>query len=313
MDSAADEQSLANAPADAQAGATLLDDGSEWPSANEFGVVLPALVLSDLHLGHPATSLKNPRRLQPLLDDARTAVFNGDACELLSVTHRERATDCLRQLAELCTRAGVRPLFIAGNHDPSISNLHTLDLCGHRVCVTHGDALHPAIAPWSRDAAHLRQERRRLLAGRPEPTDFDELQRLAKQTAVVASRYEASHRPGRLARVAMVGRFAVQPWRAVLAMKYWRNVSRYACIMHQRFCPRARLLIVGHTHRPGIWNLPGFTLVNTGSFQPFSSPFAVRLDDDAARVFSLKRRHKQWVFERELHRSSLGMNAHTCS
>jgi UDP-2,3-diacylglucosamine pyrophosphatase LpxH len=259
-------------------------DRSDLPTDAAGLVSPPVLILSDLHLAHPATYFTDPSALSPLLDGMKTVVFNGDACELLSFKHRIEARRKLEAVADLCLSRGVRPLFLSGNHDPTVSSSHHLELFGGKVLVTHGDVLHPWLAPWARDAVHLKRERRRLLARRAAPADWMETLELCKEIGAVASRYDAKGKKGLLARLLMVGKFAVQPWRVFQALHYWSNVAHFAHELQERFFPAASLVVIGHTHRQGVWHLPTFTLVNTGSFQPLSKPLAVRLTSERAVV-----------------------------
>ena len=175
--------------------------GLEWqttsPSPGRVSwIEPPVLVLSDLHLGHPASYLGDPAALEPLLDRVRTVVFNGDTAELLNLCHRDRARSLARQLAEVCLRNGARPVFVCGNHDPAASSAQYLDLFAGRVFLTHGDVLHPRIAPWSSTAKLLWAERQRLLAGRAEPQTLDGLLLLAKRSVLVAAQESIGHREG---------------------------------------------------------------------------------------------------------------------
>ncbi|QDU63272.1 UDP-2,3-diacylglucosamine hydrolase [Planctomycetes bacterium Pan216] len=252
----------------------------------------PIVVLSDLHLAHPATYLKNPEFLRPLLDGARTLILNGDTFEQLNLARRSEALDKGKQLLEQCAEQGISTVLITGNHDPQASSLHHLDLFGGRVFLTHGDMLHPAIAPWSSDARVLLAEHHRLLGGGPEPDDLDEALRLTKRSALVGSIYddEVRAKAGWWARFMFVGRFALQPWRVPMALIYWANVSHYATVTQRRFRPDSKLMLIGHTHRPGVWQHHDFTLVNTGSFHPMSKPLLVRMNENEAVVLSTRRR-----------------------
>jgi predicted phosphodiesterase len=264
-------------------------DRSGRPTDAAGLVVPPVLVVSDLHLAHPATYFIEPSWIVPLLDGVRTVVFNGDTCELLSIKHRNDADRKLEAIADLCLDRGVRPLFLTGNHDSTISSLHELSLFGGKVVVTHGDVLHPWLAPWAKDAVHLKRERRRLLAHRPPPTDWMGTLELCKEIGSVASRYDAKGKRGVFARMVMVGKFAVQPWRVFQALHYWSNVVHYAHGLQEQFFPTAQLVVIGHTHRPGFWHLPSFTLVNTGSYQPLSKSLAVRLTENDAVVHRVEK------------------------
>ena len=104
-----------------------------------------------------------------------------------------------------------------------------------------------------------------------------------------------------LARLLMVGKFAIQPWRAFLALQYWSNVVHYAHDLHDRFFPKAKLVVIGHTHRAGVWHLPAFTLVNTGSYQPLSKPIAAILEPGLARMFDIEAGEGDFRLGKEVH------------
>jgi UDP-2,3-diacylglucosamine pyrophosphatase LpxH len=269
-------------------------------------VTPPVTVLSDLHLGHPASYLIEPEMVLPLFGDARTVVFNGDSAELVNLRRRPAGQRMLARLTELCHDRGVQPVFLTGNHDPHASTAHHLDLFDGKVFLTHGDILHPAIAPWSRDAGPLIRERRRLLLGQPEPEDLHELCLLAKRCSLVATLHEETNRKGLAARMDMVGRFLVQPWRIAITLNYWANVARYCSRLRTRHRPQARLMLIGHTHRAGVWPNRDFTLVNTGSFQPLSQALVARLDERRVIVRQAVLRANAYQMGRELYDMPLG-------
>ena len=260
----------------------------------------PIVVLSDLHLGHPASYLSDPTALMPILGDARTAIFNGDTFELLDAGWRPGARDRARRLLDLCLARGVQPVLVTGNHDPYASSLHHVDLFDGRVFITHGDALHPYVAPWSREAPALREEHLRLLLGQSEPKDLDELLLLTKRTAMVGGHCDHTDKPGLLARIEMVGRFGVKPWRIVKALRYWASVPRLSRALRARHRPDCKLMIIGHTHRSGVWRHRDFTLINTGSYQPLSRPLIVRLDESTVRVWPVHRQAGGFIRGREM-------------
>lgn len=282
--------------------ATSRSGGGDHP----FTLAPPIAVLSDLHLAHAASYLCEPEMLAGLVGDARTLLFNGDTSEQLNVDRRAEADEKIRRLCAMCREHRCRPVFLTGNHDPLASTAHYWDLFDGDVFVTHGDVLHPLIGPWSREAAIIAIERKRLLAGRREPEAMDELLLLAKKCSLVASRYDPKIRRGLVARLELISRFAVKPWRIAITLRYWANVVHYAHAMRNRFRPRARLMLIGHTHRPGIWQLRDLVVVNTGSFQPLSRPLIVQLDPQRAIVAEVVRSGGKFVSGRVLHRIALG-------
>lgn len=255
----------------------------------------PVVVLSDLHLGHPASYLTDPAGILPLLGNARTVIFNGDTFENVHLTRRVQGRRLAQQLLALCANRGVRPYLITGNHDPQASSWHRLDLFGGKVLLTHGDMLHPFIAPWARDARSIRTERLRLSGNdRPRRLLDAELQ-LIKQCSLVASLFDHEVAKGDhlLARLAYIGRFAWKPWRIMLALAYWASVARYSRQVRDRYRPDIKLMLIGHTHRAGVWQQRDFTLVNTGSFLPLSVPMVVEMSPERADVYQTVHRARR--------------------
>src|SRR5690625_3337445 len=113
-------------------------------------------ILSDLHCGHPASLIRNFDQIEPLLEGARTIVFNGDTVEFRLSEGRERGQELLEELGRFCCDRDVEAIFLNGNHDPDASERNFLKLLGGKVLVTHGDLFFEAISPWSRGAKTMK-------------------------------------------------------------------------------------------------------------------------------------------------------------
>ncbi|MGL4463146.1 MAG: metallophosphoesterase [Planctomycetia bacterium] len=266
-----------------------------------FPIEFPVHVLSDMHFGHPASFLLHPEMVLPLVEGAATVVFNGDSFEQRNIHHRRDARRKLGRLMEVLLARGVVPRFLAGNHDPMASSLHHLDLLDGNVFLTHGDILHPDVAPWSHHAPSIRRERLRLAAAEPPAVDVDAFHQQNKKASLVSAIYTGHAREGFLGRMEMVGEFALAPWRILKAVRYWSRVARFSSNIRKRFRPNCKLMIIGHTHRPGVWTNSDYTLVNTGSFQPLSRPLVVRIETHRAVVFNGVRRRDRYELGRERH------------
>ncbi|MBY0589012.1 metallophosphoesterase family protein [bacterium] len=275
---------------------------SPIPPSHFYGLEPPLVVLSDLHLGHPASFIRDPAEVMPLLGSAKTAIFNGDTFEQLHFGRRDRAKQMLRRLMELCSDRGVQPILLSGNHDPMASSLHYLDLFDGKVLLTHGDILHEAVAPWSREAPAVLGERKRLLKTRPFEAELDDQTLLHKQSEMVAALYDHDVAQGLAAQGYMIGKFLAKPWRVFIALHYWSRAVHYARVFVQRYRPAARLFLFGHTHRPGVWSQKDLTVVNTGSFCPLSHPLVIHLDDQRAVVHRARFDRHVYHLGDELHR-----------
>lgn len=262
----------------------------------------PITVLSDLHVGHPASHITDPDQLSPLFQDAATVVFNGDSVELLWLVNRDRALEQLDTLAQVCVKQGARPVFLNGNHDPVISSANYLSLCNGAVLVTHGDILFHEIAPWSREAKILGPEHSRILAEMDHEahTDFEERLVAAKRTSLVLEMHEPRTAQRKWAGLAMALREGWPPWRAFRIVHYWVQTPRLVEELAERFGLPSRFVIIGHTHYAGIWKRGPRVIVNTGSYLPFSGRLAVRITPDRLEIRKVEWGQGQWHFGRIL-------------
>jgi len=263
----------------------------------------PITILSDLHLGHPATRVRDPEQLAPLFQDAATAVFNGDTAEQLWLHNRSRAQEQLENLARVCIDLGAQPLFLNGNHDPTVSKASHLDLCGGAVLVTHGDILFHEITPWNRRGKALGAAFDRILAeigtnGLPE----FEKRLFAAKRASLTLKTDSSVLPDRkLTWLKKVLKENWPPWRALRILKFWAETPARAMRLGRQFRPEARFIIIGHTHRAGVWQNGRRIVVNTGSFFPLSNRSAIRIEDSTLEVRQVIRRNHRFEFGRILH------------
>ncbi len=254
------------------------------------------IILSDTHLGRKQYAAMSADALRPLWQDAAHVIINGDVAE---VHHREHWGEAARQtmqLFDLCDADGVSLTLLSGNHDPYLSDIRHLHLAHREVLVTHGDAMHPAVAPWSPAAGRIREAHQRAIASlKPE-------QRGHLESVLGASQYasheewtqleqEASH--------ASILGMMLRPWALIKVLLYWYRFPRLAKKFADRFAPEARYIILGHTHHPGIWTIGGKTFINTGSFGFPGHPRAVILDDTTLSVWAIKTYKQKYQFAQE--------------
>jgi UDP-2,3-diacylglucosamine pyrophosphatase LpxH len=260
----------------------------------------PITIVSDLHVGHPAGRIKDPQQLAPLFKDAATVVFNGDTVEMLWLCNRDKAQAQLEAIAGVCLAQGARPVFLNGNHDPVASSASHLDLAGGSILVTHGDVLFHDIAPWGREAKVLGEEHTRILAEMCESahSDFEERLVAVKRTSLAMEMHEPRAPRGRLPGIRLALREGWPPWRAFGIVRYWVLTPRLAEEVATRFRPEARFVIIGHTHRAGVWRRKERVVVNTGSFLPLSGKLAVRLEPGRLEVRKVVWAGTEWQLGR---------------
>lgn len=247
------------------------------------------LVISDLHLGRGGIDL--PRALEPVIAETDELVLNGDVAELHLPDHRDAAARGVESLRRRADRFGVRITILAGNHDPMISSRRHLRLSDGVVFATHGDAVHPSLAPWSPSAGALQQAYlERLEAFAPQ-------ERGRLESVLSASRDAASLEWERAA----VARGSGRPWRllahplSLLRISlFWREYPGLVADFALRHAPESRFVLVGHSHRPGAWRIGGRIILNTGAFRVPHQPHAVRLDADSIALVRLAREGRRY-------------------
>ena len=257
----------------------------------------PILILSDLHLGHRASLIKNPAQLSSLLHGPGSVIFNGDTAEMRTPEDRTVGRKLAADLARVCHHAGRKAFFINGNHDPTVSSTNHLDLLGGSILVTHGDILYLGVAPWSRDAHHYLKKHRQILDGLgPDAySDFEKRLLATKRTSIELEMIERPLTRGRLVGFRHVLQQFWPPWRPLMIAKAWYDLPRLAVDLTHAFRPDARFTIVGHTHHPGVWKLEQRVIVNTGGFIPHFGALAVTIEIGRLEIREVKLRNGQFA------------------
>lgn len=240
----------------------------------------PLRIISDVHFGHSACLLREAQQLTPLFRGAKTVIFNGDTVEMRFVKLRTDAQRNLEEIGRLCVQAGARPIFINGNHDPIASTANHLDLAGGEILVTHGDMLFHEIAPWSTEAGIVGAAHSQALARLQEEDALNDFERrlfAGKRASLALELHEPPAVHGVVARLATFARECWPPWRPLQIVKCWVETPGRAVALARTFRPEARFILIGHTHFSGVWERGGRTVINTGSFLPFSGRLAIDL------------------------------------
>ena len=69
------------------------------------------------------------------------------------------------------------------------------------------------------------------------------------------------------------------PWRPLYILKTWWETPARAVALARVFRPRARLVLLGHTHRAGCWHVGPRVVMNTGGFIPAGGLMLIDLAD----------------------------------
>lgn len=244
-------------------------------------------IFSDIHYGDRASGARRLPQLRPLLDGVSQLVLNGDTLETRVGPDPAYTAAIRAEVAAFFPREVPRVTYLTGNHDPDFSPLHTLDLAGGEVFLTHGDILHPELVPWSADAPVLRARIEAGLAAMA-PADRERLEARFALWRRVAMSVPQRHQSERH-HLKYAWRFARDtvwpPMRIVRILRAWFAEPSIAAAFALQHRPGARFVLLGHTHRPGFWRRPdGRTIINTGSFCPPLGGTLVDLQDGQLTV-----------------------------
>ncbi len=224
----------------------------------------PIRILSDLHLGHPASLIDHVEQLRPLITGAGTVIFNGDTWQELAKTMQSRSGAMLTELKSLCAEEGVETVFLPGNHDPSISDQNLVELDGGRIVILHGQVIFPEVSPWSNYYFAKQQEVKALLDEKlPLAKSIDDRFLLAKEVVQLMTPKRWVPKKSKfdyyLNTVWPPKRF----WTLLRVRKTALKASGKFC---QEFFPAAKVVVLGHFHRTFIQKGEDLTLINTGAF-----------------------------------------------
>jgi UDP-2,3-diacylglucosamine pyrophosphatase LpxH len=243
------------------------------------------IILSDLHLGREP-QLMRPEMLRPIWRRGDHLIINGDFAEVHDPRYMDAARRMALELEDLCEADGVTLTLLAGNHDPSLTDRRHLFLAGGEVFITHGDAVNPAIAPWCSTAPIVLSAYEEAMASLPVETHASlEARLIATRTAATVKWEKMRHQIGWIGSQALL----LRPWAFVQIFAYWMTFPREATRFARQFAPDARFIIMGHTHRQGVWRVGGRTLINTGAYAFPARPRGVIIEGRSLEVVRLSR------------------------
>ena len=250
-------------------------------------------ILSDLHVFDSQTQIRDLRQLDSLLVGVKTLVLNGDSCEM----RRGVAMPDVPGLKKFFRERVPEVIFVTGNHDPDISDIHELLLSDDRVWVTHGDVCFDDLTPWSRQRPELRRIMRELLA-RESPEEGRTLAakfRLAREaTRMVGSNLDPAA-TGWKAQLARAWDSFFPPQQVFAMFQAWRELPLAAARLARAHRPAVQVVVTGHVHFPGVWGRsPGPTVINTGSFFSPLGGHLVDVVNDRVEVRRIRRKRGQF-------------------
>lgn len=229
-----------------------------------------------MHLGRPGGA-RSAAALTSLIEPFDRVIVNGDSAELHHVRFQRDAEFELDRFQTICSSRGVRIDFIAGNHDPFVSDVRFLTLADGAIYITHGDAMHPSIAPWSPFSRSMRECFESTMRAMPAHIAPDEARfRAAREAALAEWRVM-----GAGAHDSTLGNMMLRPHRFLAVLHYWLNYPTLAAEWAARFAPRAGTVIVGHSHRAFAKEVGGRRVANTGAYSFPGTPHAIVVEGNS--------------------------------
>ena len=232
-------------------------------------------VLSDLHLGHPASKIRQPFQIENLLEGAGFVVFNGDTVEEFAERYLPTAETVWAGVRRILDKRNIGWRRITGNHDPTVSRDHKLELADGKVLIVHGDFLFDRVAPWSHGVAKARKELNELdeqeSASPADPGDLDARLALTRKRCGVINHHVVQAGYGGRGKIVSLCHDLWPPTRPLRIIQSWRKAPQLALDAMKQFRPDAKIMIIGHTHRPFIFEQDGRIIVNTGAYFSMSS------------------------------------------
>jgi len=249
-------------------------------------------ILSDLHYGDRASRVRSLDALRPLFAGADRVVFNGDSLETRAGPPPNAMPERRQQFLEFIRRDVPRGVLLTGNHDADISDLHHLDLLNGVVFVTHGEILFEDLVPWSGDQPEIGVLYRQQLAALTA-ADRERLEarlRACKRACAQLLPLQEPQPRGLWRRTVHTARKFWPPRRTLAMFRAWRELPDRVAGVARCYRPRARFVVVGHTHLPGVWMRQNVVVLNTGSFCP---PFGAYVVDVSAEWIVVRRVRRQ--------------------
>jgi len=244
-------------------------------------------IVSDVHYADRGSRVRSLSQLGPLLEGTTSLVFNGDTLDTRPNEDMPRTAALRSEVLDHFAGVGTPVHFLTGNHDPDLTTVHELEFASGQVLVTHGDVLFDNIVPWSRDAPMIRARIIAALAALPEDGRWrltDRLQVFRSVAATVPQLHQSEKRFLRHA-LRLAGDTIWPPHRGLKILQSWREAPERAAALAVRHRPKARFVLIGHTHRPGVWRTEsGVTVINTGSFCRALGGMAADISGDSVRV-----------------------------
>ncbi|MBC8522377.1 metallophosphoesterase family protein [PVC group bacterium] len=251
------------------------------------------LILSDLHLCKRISNIESVSELRPLWQGFDELILNGDTEETYSLRYGKNSKVATRTLIKTAEDDGLRVRLLNGNHDPMISESNHYSSHDNRVLVMHGHVVLLEVTPWTWYGKKIALHRQELIK---ESDDSFESQLLTTQ---LASDRSASSR-GKKNRPPLIALPYRIVWGILRILQVWKAFPKLTANWISRYAPKTKIVVVGHTHRAGIWKVQDLVIINTGCFGFPSHPRAAIIENNTLRVFRVRKKENAYYLDQEL-------------
>ncbi len=251
------------------------------------------LILSDLHLCKRLSTIETISQLRPLWQGFDELILNGDTEESYSKKYSSQSQEATRSLIKTAESDNVKVHLLDGNHDPMISDSHARLSHDSKVLIMHGHAVFPEIAPWTWYASKIKKHRNELLQA-----SGDTFQSQLEATRIASNRSaksrEVKNRPN------LIELPLRTAWCVFKILQTWKRCPSITERWLSTYAPKTKIVIIGHTHRAGIWEINGRVIINTGCFGFPSHPRGVVINENTLKVFRIQKINDQYNLDQEL-------------
>jgi hypothetical protein len=156
------------------------------------------------------------------------------------------------------------------------------------------------LVPWSRELPQISRLFREQLAAMAPAQREDPGERLAacKRACAKLRLHHDPHPRSLLQRVLLTTRIFWPPQCTLAMIRAWHELPDRAAAFAREFRPGSRFVVVGHTHRPGVWKRSGSVVINTGSFRPPFGCYAVDVSPEWVVVRQVRHNRGSFAFGR---------------
>ena len=262
-------------------------------------ILPPIVVFSDLHLKSWDNWDRELERLRGLWENAKTIILNGDTLSWRIAKHPDIREKMRNDITDYFHRNGLETIFVAGNSDQEITGQDYHFLCGEKILALHGHAIFDDVSPWNYCASQLKQNRRQFLesTSKPSRNTLDAYAQSARSATIeIQQQCLKKHCKTRAQSFFFLN---IHKFRTLLRigkiLKSWKNTPKLAAGFLELYAPETKFLIMGHTHRSGVWKPDGRVIINTGSIRNHRHALLVQLENDTLKVFRIRRNKKQLI------------------